>query len=205
MELPCVVHIKLGITPATFSDLCRRDFSVVKQNSVAEQKVCNTVTSLLAAALNRSLLIATARANARLVLEIVTEESTKLQVMRARNEREIIFPNIEILAVVPGRLVPDVCVTACSPEERRDRAANVSICFRKHGRYCRCDFIFQRLAFRRRGDNDVVTGDRKLKFVNGPRRQRIRQLNGKGVARLTPVRRKRRIWRVAPEITGSAG
>src|SRR5829696_1317709 len=117
MYLPGVVRVKLEITPTSFSNFRRSNFSVVKKNCVAEQEVCNTVTRLFAASLNRRLLITAAGANARLIFEVVTEESTEFQVVRARNQREVVFPDIKVLAILPRSLVPDVCVSACAPEE----------------------------------------------------------------------------------------
>src|SRR5687768_8875259 len=201
MHLPGVIYIKLEITPAAFGDFRGRDLGVVKKNCVAEQQVGNTVTGLLTAALNRCLLITTACANARLILEIVTEESPEFQVVRSLNQGEVVFPDIEIFAILPRSLVPDVCITAGAPEERRYRASNVSVRFREDRRNGGSDLVFECLAVRRRGDDDVVAGDRKLKFVDGFRRQSVRQLNCKTMAGLTPVRRQRWIWRVSPEIT----
>ena len=72
MNLPGVVRIKLEIAPTSFSDLSCGDFSVVKKNGVAKQQVCNTVTGLLTASLNRRLLITATGADARLIFEVVS-------------------------------------------------------------------------------------------------------------------------------------
>src|SRR5215212_2547250 len=116
MQLPRVIRIKLVITPTSVSDVSCLYLGIVNKNSILEQQVGNTVASLLTASLNGGLLITTAAANARFVFEVVTEEPTKLQVVRSLYEREVIFPNVEIFTVRPRRLVPDVGISACTPE-----------------------------------------------------------------------------------------
>ena len=77
MQLPGVVCVELGITPTSFSNFCGRDFGVVKKNCVLEQQVGNAVTSLFASALDGELLVTTARAITRLILEVVAEEAAE--------------------------------------------------------------------------------------------------------------------------------
>src|SRR5688572_6235441 len=113
MNLVCVVHVELEILPTTVSGFRGRDLGVIKEHGVSEQKVANTVPGLLTASLNRRLLIAAARADTRLVLVVVTKQSADLQIVRSKNQREVIFPNVEIFAIGPWRLVPDVRVTTC--------------------------------------------------------------------------------------------
>ena len=64
--------------PATISDFSSSDFAVVEQHRIFEQEIGNTVERLLTASLNRRLLITAARAAARLIFEVVAEQTTKL-------------------------------------------------------------------------------------------------------------------------------
>src|SRR5262249_9486473 len=89
--------------------------------------------------------------------------------------------------------------------ERRDCAADGSIpTLRKDCRNLRSDLVFERLSLWIGRDDDVVTGGRELKFVDGLRRNRIRQLHHKAVAWLATIRGNGRVWSVAPEIIRSA-
>ena len=78
MKLPRVVRIKLKVAPTTFRDFSIGDFGVVDQYLIFQQQVGNAVPCDVAASLNRNLLVATARAVAGLVFEVMTEESAKL-------------------------------------------------------------------------------------------------------------------------------
>src|SRR5215212_5427317 len=106
MQLPRVIRIKLVITPTSVSDVSCLYLGVVNKNSILEQQVGNTVTSLQTASLNGGLLITTAAADAGFVFEVVTKEPAELQIVRSLYEREVIFPNVEIFAVRPRRLMP---------------------------------------------------------------------------------------------------
>ena len=179
MEFPDVVYIKLKVAPASFGDFCGRDFSVVKQNRVFQQQVGNTVAGLFTATLDRELLVTAARATTWFILEVVTEETAKFPLVRSLDQREVVFPDVQVFAIGPWRLVPDIGVTTCSPEKRRHRAANSSVRVRKNCRNLGSDFILQRLGFRRGGDDDVVAGDRELEFVDGFGGDRVRQFTAK--------------------------
>ncbi len=114
---------------------------------------------LLAASLNRKLLITTTCAVARLVFEVVTKETAELPLVRSFNEGEVVFPTVEVFTIGPGRLVPDVRVTACAPEKRWNSAANGAVTVREDRRNLGSNLILQRLRVRRSGDDDVVAGD----------------------------------------------
>src|SRR6185503_13363405 len=99
----------------------------VEKHGVFQQQVRNAVQCLLAASLNCKLLITTARAVARFVFEVVTKEAAELPLVRSLNQREVVFPDIKVFTIGPGRLVPDVRITACTPEKRRNSAADQSV------------------------------------------------------------------------------
>ena len=85
------------------------------------------MTGLFTASLNRRLLVTTTSADARLVFEVVTEEGAEFQVVISLDQREVVFPDIEIFAIGPRSLVPDVGVSTRTPEQRRNRAADVAV------------------------------------------------------------------------------
>src|SRR5215467_3093912 len=111
MNLPGVVAVEFVIVPTPIGDFRVGDFRVVDEYGVFEEQVGNTVTGLQAAALNGLLLVTTTCADARLVFVIVAEESAKLEIVRTGDQREVIFPDVKIFAVLPRSLVPDVCVS----------------------------------------------------------------------------------------------
>src|SRR6185436_14509600 len=170
MHFPGVICVKLPVAPAAFRDFRCLDLGVIQEHCVADEQVGNTVTGLLAAALNRSSLVTATSAAARLVFEVVTKQAAELPLVRSLNEREVVFPDIEVFTIGPGSLVPDVGVTTCTPEKRRDSAADGAVRVRKHCGDPGSDLILQRLRYRCSSDDDVVTRDRKLKFVDGLRR-----------------------------------
>ena len=79
MNLVRVVYVDLEILPATFN-FCGRDLGVVKEDRVSEQQVADTVKGLLAASLNRGLLVSCS-APARFVFEVMTEQSADLEIV----------------------------------------------------------------------------------------------------------------------------
>src|SRR5687768_13949772 len=108
MDLVGVVHVELIIAPATFSNFGGLDFGVVKENGVTQQQVGDAVTGLLTATLNRRLLVTTARANTRLVLEVMAEKTADFQIVVPEHHRKVVFPDVEIFTIGPRRLVPDI-------------------------------------------------------------------------------------------------
>src|SRR6185369_13012978 len=94
VHFPGVVSIKLPIAPAAIRNFRSRDLGVVQEHRVLEQQVSNAIQGLLAASLNRRLLVTTTRAVAGLVFEVVTEETAELPLVRSLNEREVVFPDI---------------------------------------------------------------------------------------------------------------
>src|SRR5215213_1813663 len=116
MYLPSVVCVELKVTPTSVSYVSSFYLGVVNKDGILKQQVGNTVPSLQAATLNGRLLITTAAANAGFVFEVVTEEATKFQVVRSLYEREVVLPNVEILTIRPGGLMPDVGISTCTPE-----------------------------------------------------------------------------------------
>src|SRR5689334_8883045 len=146
--------------PTTISNFRGGDFAVIHEHGVFEQEVGDTVTGLQATSLNRNLLVATTGAVAGLVFEVMTEQAAKLPLVRALNQREVIFPDIEVFTIGPRRLVPDVGVSALTPEKRRNSTANRAVAVvREDGRNLGSDLILQRLRLRRSSDDDVVAGD----------------------------------------------
>src|SRR5688572_13885106 len=111
MKLPRVVHVKLKIAPAAFSDFGVCYFSVVEKNGVPEQQVGDAVQGLFPAALDSQLLVTTTRTPARLIFEVMTVESANFQIVRSEHQREIVFPNVKIFTIGPWRLVPYIRVT----------------------------------------------------------------------------------------------
>src|SRR5262245_58454759 len=98
------------------------------------------------------------------------------------DQGDVVFPDVQVFAIGPWSLVPDIGVTTRAPEQRWNRSADVSVLLRKYGRNRCCDLIFKRLTLRARANDDVVAGDGELEIVNHVRRQRIGQLNRKTVA-----------------------
>src|SRR5215211_5849613 len=116
MHFPGVVCVELKITPTSVSDVSSFYLGVVNQNGILEQQVGNTVPSLQPATLNGRLLITAAAANAGFIFEVVTKEAAKLQVVRSLYEREVVLPNVEVFTIRPGRLMPNVGISTCTPE-----------------------------------------------------------------------------------------
>src|SRR5688500_11487769 len=102
---------------------------------------------MVATALDCHLLVTTSRTRAGLVFEVVTEETADFQIVVAEDQREVVFPDVEIFTIGPRRLVPDVGITAGAPKERRDLSANLLVAMREHGRNLRRDLVLQRLGF----------------------------------------------------------
>src|SRR5215213_2490634 len=116
MHFPRVVCIELKITPTSVSDVSSFYLRVVNENGILEQQVGNTVTRLQTATLDGGLLITTAAANTRFVFEVVTEEAAELPFVRSLNQREVVFPDIEVFAIRPGGLMPDIGISTSTPE-----------------------------------------------------------------------------------------
>src|SRR6185369_7350836 len=172
MNLPRIVCIELEVMPTAVTDFGVRDLGVVEQRRIFQQQVGDAVSGNFATTLNRKLLVTTTRAAAGLILEVVTEETAELQIVCTGDQREVVFPDVKVFAVLPRRLVPDVGVTTRAPEQRRRSAANRTV-VREDRRELGSDFGLQRFRSRVGRDDDVVAGDRELELVYRFRRQRV--------------------------------
>src|SRR5262245_2575298 len=116
------------------------DLGVVNERKVFYQQVSYTVAGLVTTSTYGVGLIATGCPNTRFVFEVVSEKSAEFHFMISNHFREVVFPNIEILAIIPGRLVPERVLPAGPPEHWR-RTVPCVIVMWKHCREDRHNLI----------------------------------------------------------------
>src|SRR5262249_49838393 len=103
-----------------------------------------------------------------LVLDVMADQASKLQAMTAPHLGVVIFPDPEVLVILPRRLMPERRVTLSSPTnswEARPSSPRED-CW-KLGR----DLFVKALSVGVGGDEDVVARLRKLEFVHRRRRK----------------------------------
>src|SRR5437879_1750634 len=168
-------------------------FLVVSKSQIPIQQVGDTVSSLRATTGDKRRSITTRSASSLLVLDVVTIETTYLDLVRTDNLREIILPDIQVLMILPGRLVPYIVVTSRPPHHCRHIRS-----LRKHGRELATDVGDERRRLRAGIDKDVIAGARELKIVDRGRTNSVGQFNRQTLAGLIPI--VRQSWKrdVAP-------
>src|SRR5712691_1793000 len=90
------------------------------------------MTSLVATALDSVGLVATAGTRCGFILDTVTEEGAEFEIVRARDLREVILPDEEIFVILPRRLVPQLLISAGTPEKWWRTHSCVRCCVRKN-------------------------------------------------------------------------
>ena len=98
-----------------------------------------------------------------LVLDVMAEESTDLEVVGAPHFREIVFPDEEVFFIAPGGSVQQRGIAIRPPESRKCRALRL----REYRRKLGSDLVVERLTCRVSRDKDIVARTRELKVVYG--------------------------------------
>src|SRR2546422_6776583 len=136
-------------------------FGVVSDGNVFEQYVGHRMASM---ALRRGNGVKLITADVGLILLVPAVECSDLEVVGSNDFREVIFPDKEVFAILPWRLVPQRFVTTWPPYKTRECRA---LWMREDGRENALNGVVERLRARAGVDEDIVAGTRKLKLVDG--------------------------------------
>src|SRR5262249_3811647 len=116
MDLPGVVPVKLDVMPAAQVGLLVIEFRIFGDWQVFEEQFGNQIPGSIITGLDG---VKPAAAVRLLVLDVVAEKPAELEAVAARQLRETIFPDPEVLVILPGRLVPQRGIAIRSPPHSR--------------------------------------------------------------------------------------
>src|SRR5205807_1068780 len=126
----------------------------------------------------------------------MTDQGAEFEIVGTGHLGEVVFPNEEVFVILPRRLVPKSRISICAP-----------VCWQAHagrlwenGREFRGNVSLECHSCCIRRNYDVVSGARELELVNRSRTQGRRQLDGKTMAGLVPIRGQGWERRIAPEV-----
>src|SRR6266542_5964547 len=132
---------------------------VVSNGNISQQHISDCVACVAVASGNRVKLVT---ADVGLILFVSAVKCADFDVVRPNNFREVVLPNEQVFAILPGRLMPKSFVTASPPDQTR-------ICgtarMRENRREGCGDLIIECLSARIGSNEDVISGTRKLELV----------------------------------------
>src|SRR3989440_1183239 len=131
------------------------------------------------------------------ILDVMADQGAEFQIAFSSNFRKVVFPNKQILMILPRRLMPKSRISIRTPVGWQAHARLLREDRRKLG----SDIIVESLACFIRRNLNVVSGARELELVNRRRTQGRRQLDGETVAGLIPIRADGREAGIAPEVS----